>query len=123
MNSTRTRIRSILVAAAIIVTTLVGGAVPAVAGGRVPECTYHFNFIRHGTVVRVTGVELHVFSPAYMVVYAGVINRAVEGPFNASPNSGASFELHTGSTKQTTIIVSLTDPDNTYTYCSSSYNA
>jgi hypothetical protein len=123
MRTARVRIRSFLLAAAVVVTALLAGAAPAAAGGRVPECSYHFNFIRHGTVVRVTGVELNVFSQEYMVVYAGVVNKEVDGPFNAAPDSGASFELYTGSRKQATIIVSLTNPGNTYTYCSSYYNA
>jgi hypothetical protein len=121
MKAARIRIRSILLAAILTVAALLGGAVPAFATP-VPSCSYHFSFIRHGTVVRVSAVELHVFSPAYMVVYAGA-HGVVHGPYNAPPTGRTSFEIYTGRKAQTSIVISLTNPENTYTYCSSYYDA
>lgn len=57
-----------------------------------------------------------------MSVYAAANDNSY-GPYPASPYGGASFEINTGSTAQTTIAISLTDADNTVTLCAQDYYA
>jgi hypothetical protein len=85
-------------------------------------CGEHFGLQRSGRYVRVVGTSLYVFSKDFMLVYAAANDNSY-GPYNASPNGGASFEIDTGSTAQTAIAISLTDDGNTVTLCAQDYYA
>lgn len=129
--------RKMTLAALVAVPLSVGLVVPASASTSVPakavavkpspqapfpSCGEHFLLQRKGSDVRVVGTDLYVFSKGYMWVFAAA-NGNSYGPYNASPNGGASFEINTGSTAQTTIAISLTDDGNTVTLCASDYYA
>lgn len=88
----------------------------------IPLCGDHFQLTRHGSVVRIVGVDLKAFSSGYMLVFTAYNGKSA-GPYGASPNGGANFEINTGSASKTDITVDLTNDANTVTLCSSTYYA
>ncbi|MGH3099232.1 MAG: hypothetical protein ACRDMV_24880 [Streptosporangiales bacterium] len=84
-----------------------------------PNCGYHFTLRRNGSYVRASGVGLNAFGKGYKLVWASAHGKAY-GPYNA--RSSANFEIDTGSSNPTDVVVDLTNDENTLTLCSSTYH-
>lgn len=118
-------VRSITTACITMLAAVLLLVAPAQAGRDLsnapyPSCGGHFQLYRNGTLVRVVGTDLYVFSRGYMLVFTSANGRG-HGPYNASPYGGANFQFSSGSSSRTTVSVTLTNSNNSATLCSSNY--
>lgn len=85
-----------------------------------PACGNHFMLSRAGNTVHIIANDLGAFFNGYMLVWPAANGKSF-GPFNASPNGGAAFNIDTGSSAKTTVAISLTDSGNELTLCADDY--